>query len=324
MRIAIPKQFQLTQIPVAVNLRGGENVASDASMAVQKLYNWRFFVAGGLSAALSHSITCPIDVVKTRIQSYPLLYNQGVLPAAIKIAKEEGITSLLLGIGPTFVGYGLEGALKFGMYEVFKSCLYSFVRNETTVLILASVMAGFMASLVLCPIEVTRIKMVSDPEYRNSNLRQVSKKDFVASFNGLVPMMMKQIPYTIAKQVTFDIVTASFHAMYESEQSKSQLQSLLSDSQMKFIITFLSAIISATAAAFFSHPGDMILTVLFLDKRDNRTVDVIREIYHYHLLKGFFIGMRARLYHVVCIITLQLIVYDYIKQSLGLPRTGCH
>lgn len=33
--------------------------------------DYRFFVAGGTCAAISHGITTPIDVVKTRIQAQP-------------------------------------------------------------------------------------------------------------------------------------------------------------------------------------------------------------------------------------------------------------
>jgi solute carrier family 25 phosphate transporter 3 len=39
---------------------------------------------------------------------------------------------------------------------------------------------------------------------------------------------------------------------------------------------------------------------------------------------GFFVGTGARLVHVVSIITSQLMVYDVVKQALGLPATGSH
>lgn len=59
--------------------------------------DWRHFVAGGLAAALSHGYTTPIDVVKTRMQTNPELYN-GSLPIALrKILRDEGALFLFSG-----------------------------------------------------------------------------------------------------------------------------------------------------------------------------------------------------------------------------------
>ena len=39
-------------------------------------------------------------------------------------------------------------------------------------------------------------------------------------------------------------------------------------------------------------------------------------------LFAFFQGHDARFFHVGCIITFQLMIYDQIKQALGLPAIG--
>lgn len=80
--------------------------------------DWRYFVAGGVSAASSHGLTTPIDVVKTRIQLDPQKYGDGnVLAAAKDIIATDGIGMLAQGLAPTVVGYGIEGALKFGTFR---------------------------------------------------------------------------------------------------------------------------------------------------------------------------------------------------------------
>ena len=45
--------------------------AGGAALAAIKSIDYRYFVAGGTCAAISHGITTPIDVVKTRIQANP-------------------------------------------------------------------------------------------------------------------------------------------------------------------------------------------------------------------------------------------------------------
>ena len=92
----------------------------------------RYFIAGGTCAAISHGITTPIDVVKTRMQSSPEKYNQGMIHALTFMVREEGVGVLLAGLGPTVIGYAVEGAMKFGVYEVSKPfikkvCFYIFI-----------------------------------------------------------------------------------------------------------------------------------------------------------------------------------------------------
>jgi len=111
--------------------------------------DWRFFLAGGISAACSHGITTPIDVIKTKMQTDPDKYNHGIIKAASDIIGSEGIIFLLAGLGPTIVGYGIEGALKFGFYETLKHTFATLTKHEFVNFLLAGVVAGAVASIVL-------------------------------------------------------------------------------------------------------------------------------------------------------------------------------
>ena len=51
--------------------------------------------------------------------------------------------------GPTVVGYGLEGALKFGFYETFKGLFKTLTPSQFVNFLMASVVAGGVASIVL-------------------------------------------------------------------------------------------------------------------------------------------------------------------------------
>ena len=97
-----------------------ETPATGALTALKSL-DLRYFVAGGTCAAFSHGVTCPIDVVKTKIQSEPEKYKHGMRQAALDIIKTEGPGALLAGLGPTVVGYGVEGAMKV-RYRLCEAC----------------------------------------------------------------------------------------------------------------------------------------------------------------------------------------------------------
>lgn len=113
--------------------------------------------------------------VKTRIQAEPRKFNKGLKNAAIDIIKEDGPHVLLGGLGPTVFGYGVEGAMKFGVYEVMKPVFSALLdnagdegsTNTAVAFLMASIVAGAVASLILCPMESTRIKMVTDRSYAN-------------------------------------------------------------------------------------------------------------------------------------------------------------
>ena len=179
--------------------------------------DYRYFVAGGTSAAISHGITTPIDVVKTRMQSDPSKYKS-LLPATATIIKEEGAGALVKGLGPTLVGYGIEGAMKFGVYEVCKPLVLVAMSAISAKLsggksdgnnaslkglsfLLASIAAGAVASLILVPMESTRIRMVTDPSFEGVNLvgglsRLVEEAGLIQTLTmGLGAMLAKQVRY---------------------------------------------------------------------------------------------------------------------------------
>ena len=78
--------------PALTKLRGGGGGGLD----------WRYFVAGSISAGLSHGYTTPIDVVKTVMQAEPKKFaNATMYGAAASIVRENGPGFLLQGLAPT-------------------------------------------------------------------------------------------------------------------------------------------------------------------------------------------------------------------------------
>lgn len=64
--------------------------------------------------------------------------------------------------------------------------------------------AEFVADVFLCPLEATRIRLVSDPAYADGLLSafpKILKSEGVIRgfYSGFLPILFKQIPYTMAK-----------------------------------------------------------------------------------------------------------------------------
>lgn len=119
-----------------------------------------------------------------------------------QVIQNEGAGALLTGFGPTAAGYFLQGAFKFGGYEFFKQqCInilgYENASNYRTGVYLASSAAGeFFADIALCPLEATRIRLVSEPTYASGLLsgfsKMASQEGIGAFYAGFGPILFKQ------------------------------------------------------------------------------------------------------------------------------------
>ncbi len=156
----------------------------------------RYFIAGGACASISHGIATPFDVVKTRIQSDPDTFDGGFKQTASTLVKNEGIGTLLTGLTPTIIGFGLEGGVKFGVYEGLKPVCTSLLSSLVNVssddkflpYLLASIGAGAVASILLCPMERARIKLVTEKEKETDG---DSSNDEASSSIGLVSQLIE-------------------------------------------------------------------------------------------------------------------------------------
>ncbi|KAJ5488343.1 Mitochondrial carrier protein [Penicillium expansum] len=234
--------------------------APKEEMSALNLYS-RFAFAGAMCCAITHGAATPLDVVKTRIQLDPVTYNRGMLGGFRQVIQNEGAGALLTGFGPTAAGYFLQGAFKFGGYEFFKqqsinAVGYETAKNNRTAVYLASAGAAeFIADIALCPLEATRIRLVSQPTFASGLLpamtRILKEEGIGAFYSGFGPILFKQVPYTMAKFVVFEKVSEAILANVNKET--------LSDGG-KTGINLGSGLIAGLAAAIISQPADTMLS----------------------------------------------------------------
>ena len=140
--------------------------------------------------------------VKTRIQLDPVTYNRGLIGGFRQVIQNEGASALLTGAGPTFAGYFLQGAFKFGGYELFKQQFINAVgyenavNNRTLIYLASAATAEFFADIALCPLEATRIRLVSEPTFATglvSGFSKIASQEGLGAFySGFGPILFKQ------------------------------------------------------------------------------------------------------------------------------------
>lgn len=293
---------------------------------------WRYYLAGGICAAVSHALTTPIDVVKTRQQVDPELKEKGMVKSTMKIIKTDGVQTLLAGLGPTTWGYLFEGAVKFGIYEVLKPVVRRFLawsaamssmrwlHSKILGFVLCGTASGIAASAMLCPMEALRIRLVAEPDFApggwvEGGLKMLKYEGVGGMWKGMSAMMSKQVPYTVTKNVSFDFITT---LVYNAVKSTGKVLT----ANMKFAIPLVSAMIASVLSCISSQPGDMLLSAVNAHEGDKTTRDFFRDILKEDGIAGFFRGIRARFLHVGLIVTVQLLIYDFVKRLVGIAATG--
>lgn len=92
-----------------------------------------------------------------------------------------------------------------------------------------------------------------------------------------------------------------------------------------------TALVAAIFSSLVSQPGDTLVTKVTKAKRSkdaldqsSNVVEALRDILAKDGVSGLFVGTQARLLHVSFFVTVQLLVYDMVKQLCGIPPTGSH
>ncbi|CAE7811661.1 mcfN [Symbiodinium sp. CCMP2456] len=199
----------------------------------------------------------------TRIQLDPVKYQGGLLSVGRQVVAEEGAGVLATGLGPTAAGYFVQGWFKFGGNEFFKIQFTKSLGDQkawdmrTPIMLGASACAEFIADIFLCPLEAARIRQVSDPTFPKGTFTAmqalIQREGIMGWYAGLVPILFKQIPYTMAK---FAVQGTAEISIYNSLPTKRENLSRGS----KMGVSMTSGFIAGVAAAIISHPADSLLS----------------------------------------------------------------
>ncbi|KAI8059328.1 mitochondrial carrier domain-containing protein [Gongronella butleri] len=296
--------------------------AADEAPTGAALYA-RFALAGALCCSITHGAMTPVDVVKTRIQLSPEIYNKGMIAGFRQVASAEGAGALLTGFGPTAAGYFLQGAFKFGGYEFWKKTFIDAIgiekasENRTAIYLGSSAIAEFFADVALCPLEATRIRLVSQPDFAGgllSGFTRILKEEGAIKgfYSGFGPILFKQVPYTMAKFVVYEL--AAEKIINAIGKPKDELAPATITQ-----VNLGAGIIAGTAAAIISQPADTLLSKINKSKGAEGQSVTSRLVQMAGQLgaKGLFLGLGPRIVMVATLTAGQFAIYGDIKRVLG-------
>ncbi|XP_056633281.1 phosphate carrier protein, mitochondrial-like [Diorhabda carinulata] len=275
-------------------------------------------LGGVLSCGITHTAVVPLDLVKCRLQVDPAKYKNVFYGFKVTL-KEDGARGLARGWAPTFFGYSAQGLCKFGFYEVFK-VFYSDVIGEensylyrTWLYLAASASAEFIADIALSPMEAAKVKIQTTPGFANT-LREAWPKIYKEEglngfYKSLVPLWMRQIPYTMMKFACFERTVEILYKYVvpkpRSECSKGE----------QLIVTFAAGYIAGVFCAIVSHPADTVVSKLNQEK-GSTALEAAKKLGW----GGLWKGLTPRIVMIGTLTALQWFIYDAFKVAMKMPR----
>lgn len=304
----------------------GHNREERRSGGMQTEEAMYYAIAGAISGLSASFYTCPLDVVKTKIQSqihptsstltgspllagdsplhrtYSIPLYRGTLPTLRRILKEEGIKGWYRGIGPTIVGYLPTWSIYFTTYHHFKAVLSSPSLPPPVVHVLSAVAAGAMSSTATNPLWVIRTRLMTQAKgqtpfyYKNAIdalVTIVRTEGWTALYKGLTPSLLG---------TTHVAIQLPLYEFLKSTLSRHHVD------QLDARAVLVSSVVSKTMASIVSYPHELIRTRLqnqssvnpgALGVQYRGLFHAIVKIYREESLSGFYRGLPTNLAKVV-------------------------
>jgi len=265
------------------------------------------------------------------MQLDPVKYNKGMIGGFKQVIEGEGAMALSTGLGPTAVGYFVQGWFKFGGVEFFKIKAAGSMgeeaawKNRNKIYLASAAGAEFIADVFLCPLEAARIRLVSNPTYASGTIgcmtKMASEMGVVPAFySGFGPILMKQVPYTMAK---FAVQGAAAESIYNSMGKSPKTCS----GGTNLGISLTSGVIAGVVAAVISHPADTLLSKVNKAGAGgegsiaSRLVNIAKETGFKSLCTN---GLGARCVMIGTLTAGQFGIFDTVMGALGASKFHFH
>ncbi|KAL0098220.1 mitochondrial carrier domain-containing protein [Phycomyces blakesleeanus] len=283
--------------------------------------NSKHAVAGALAGLASAFITCPLDVVKTRLQNQgkaqpgQVVYR-GTLGTLSKMWKDEGIRGLYRGLGPTIFGYLPTWAIYFTVYDYCKNSWASGNGQhdkDWVVHITSAMTAGAASTTLTNPLWVIKTRFMTQnslTDYRYKNTLDafvtIARQEGIRGFyKGLGPSLLG-----------VSHVALQF-PMYEKLKYLLQTDA---DVPSGSVAILMASSISKMAASMATYPHEVIRTRLQNQARKpfkyHGILHAIKVISLEEGFRGFYKGMPTNLLRTVPSSAITILTYEVIVQKI--------
>ena len=305
-------------------------------------------IAGACAGLVSSVVTCPLDVVKTRLQAQegrrrPTVASEPLSASAVPsippagepprylgltatirtIWRDNGLRGFYRGLGPTIFGYLPTWAIYFTCYD---SCKTALAQNHVTASeeflnhILSAMTAGAASTVCTSPLWVVKtrfmlqsVKDTGVKPYRHTGdaFVQIYRSEGLKGFyKGLVPSLFG-----------VSHVAVQF-PLYESFKSLARNGE---DGELEASTILLCSSTAKMIASVTTYPHEVLRTRLQMQPKSVRYTGVLQAcnmIAKKEGIRGFYRGIVVNLVRTIPSSALTILTYELIMQHLTHQQQG--
>jgi solute carrier family 25 phosphate transporter 3 len=170
-----------------------------------------------------------------------------------------------------------------------------------------------LGSFILPPSEAIRIRSVAQPDYAPNALgvakRLIDEEGVFSLFSAVPAFLLKEIPFVIAKFTVFDLATDYLYDAFPAARENLQLS---------LLVSLAGGTLGGITAAIVSNPADATITEMKKAKSDDGPITVFKRLYETGGTDALFRGLGVRVFFYTLVVSLQFLIYDAIRFSLGI------
>ena len=311
---------------------------------------WESPVSGAGAGLVSGIVTCPLDVIKTKLQAQggfqasqrsgakqvQQMYH-GIFGSGRTILKEEGIRGLYRGLGPMLLGYLPTWAVYLTIYEKSRQPYYEMCENWWLARCYASLTAGACSTVLTNPIWVVKTRLMSQSSRSTSEGRRVGfhytgtadafrqmykAEGFRAFYSGLAPAMLG-LTHVAVQFPLYEFFKMHFTGYGIGEHPRE-------DHSSTWVGITAATFLSKTCASTATYPHEVLRTRLQTQQRRYgvSSSDGMQMKQSYGLLqtcktmlkeegwRGFYAGLGVNLIRAIPSAMTTMLTYEFLQRSI--------
>ncbi|KAI9594120.1 mitochondrial carrier domain-containing protein [Syncephalis fuscata] len=283
----------------------------------------RHSIAGAGAGCSAAIITCPLDVVKTRLQNQGpvgpgMRPYRGTFGTLYRIWMEESVRGLYRGLGPTILGYLPTWAIYFSMYDQAKVYLAEKTGRGNmhwSVHIGAAITAGISCNFATNPLWVIKTRMMTQSAYTDYRYNStphafhtIWRQEGIRGFYKGLGTSLFGISHVAVQFPLYERLKLWLRKYHDTIKHRS-------------IHILLASGLSKMAASVITYPHEVVRTRLQNQSRPpfkyKGIFNAIRTIYIEEGWTAFYKGMPTNLLRTVPTSAITFLTYELLIRRLN-------